>query len=106
MPVNGFRRKTKQTHPSRLIPLCSSQQVFALIHNLNGQCDGDPLMKSNLAQLDRERKKLVSALSEVRQTSMRATAYNDYRTVGRLTLEAARLNRALSDVDVAELSAL
>ncbi|MGZ8899384.1 MAG: hypothetical protein ACXW3Z_04745 [Limisphaerales bacterium] len=63
-------------------------------------------MRSNLAQLDRERKILVSALNEVRQSSMRASSHNDYLTVGRLTLEAARLNRALSDVDVAELSAL
>ena len=63
-------------------------------------------MKSNLAQLARQRKQLVADLNEVRTSSMRATHRCDYRTVGRLTLEAAVINRAISDVDVAELFAL
>jgi hypothetical protein len=63
-------------------------------------------MKANLAQLARNRKQLVSALSDVRQQSMRATCGGDFRTVGRLTIEAARINSAIAEVDVAELFAL
>ena len=63
-------------------------------------------MKSNLAQLTLQRKKLLAELSEVRLNSMRATHRCDFRAVGRLTLEAAVINQAISDVDVAELFAL
>ena len=63
-------------------------------------------MKPNLAQLARNRKHLLSTLSDVRQLSMRATQCGDYRAVGRLTIEAARINSAISEVDVAEMIAL
>jgi hypothetical protein len=63
-------------------------------------------MKPNLAQLACSRKKLVSALSDVRQISMRATDCGDFRAVGRLTIEAARINTAIAEIDVAELLAL
>ena len=63
-------------------------------------------MKLTLEQLANSRKKLVSSLSDVRQSSMRATQSGDYRTVGRLTLEAARINMAIAELDVAELLAL
>lgn len=63
-------------------------------------------MKSNLAQFARNRKQLLSALSEVREHSLRATQCGDFRAVGRLPLEAARINSAISEVDVAELIAL
>ena len=63
-------------------------------------------MKSNLAQLARNRKQLLSALSVVREQSMRATSGGDFRAVGRLTVEAARINTAIAAVDDAELCAL
>jgi hypothetical protein len=63
-------------------------------------------MKPNLAQLARNRKQLVSTLSDVRQLSMRATQCGDFRAVARLTIEAARINSAISEVDVAEMIAL
>ena len=63
-------------------------------------------MKANLAQLARDRKQLVSALCVVREQSMRATCGGDFRTVGRLTVEAARINSAIAAVDDAELCAL
>ena len=63
-------------------------------------------MKANLDQLARNRKQLVSALSAVREQSMRATGCGDFRAVARLTLEAARINTAIAAVDDAELCAL
>lgn len=63
-------------------------------------------MKANLAQLARNRKQLVSALSDVRQQSMRASGGGDFRAVGKLTIEAARINSAIAELDVAELFAL
>ena len=57
-------------------------------------------MKSNLAQLTQNRKQLTSALCDVRRSSLQATGRGDFRVVGKLTLEAARLNRAISDVEV------
>lgn len=64
------------------------------------------LMKPNLAQLASNRKKLVSALCGVRQHSMRATHSGDYRTVAKLTVDAARINTAIAELDVAELLTL
>ena len=58
------------------------------------------LMKSNLTQLAQSRKELTTALGDVRRISLQATGRGDYRLVGKLTLEAARLNRAISDVEV------
>jgi hypothetical protein len=63
-------------------------------------------MKTNLAQLARNRKELVSALMVVREQSMRATCGGDFRAVGRLTVEAARINTAIAAVDDAEICAL
>lgn len=63
-------------------------------------------MKPNLTQIALNRKHLLSALSDVRQHSIRATNSGDYRAVGKLTLEAARLNNAIAELAVAELSAL
>ena len=88
-------------HPSRPF-----QRGASLIHRTKVPCDFNFLMKMNLAQLACNRKKLVSALSDVRQNSMRATHSGDFRAVGKLTLEAARINTAIAEVDVAELSAL
>lgn len=63
-------------------------------------------MKSNLAQLARNRKQLFADLSQVRRFALQASNRQDFRQVGKLTLEAARLNRALSDLEDAEFSAL
>ena len=63
-------------------------------------------MKANLAQLELNRKRLQGELTAVRRSSLQAGNRGDFRAVGRLTLEAAKINQALSDVDAAELSAL
>lgn len=63
-------------------------------------------MKPNLDQLAHNRKDLVSSLSAVRKNSMRATDCGDFRLVGRLTLQAAFINNAIAEVDVAELLAV
>ena len=63
-------------------------------------------MKPNLVQLALSRKKLQGDLMAVRRSSMQAGNRGDFRSVGQLTLEAARINQALSDIDAAELSAL
>ena len=63
-------------------------------------------MKPTLAQLARDRKKLVSSLSDVRQSAMHASRCGDFRAVGKLTIEAARINSAIAEVDVAEMFAL
>jgi hypothetical protein len=89
------------THPISLL-----QRGLALILIIYVIRDSERRMKPNLAQLVRNRKQLVSALSNVRQDSIRASHTGDYRTVAKLTLEAARINSAIADVDVAELSAL
>jgi hypothetical protein len=69
-------------------------------------CDCNALMKPTLAQLARNRKILVSSLCEVRQSSLRASRSGDFREVGKLTSEAARLNSAIAEVDLAEIFAL
>lgn len=61
-------------------------------------------MKANLAQLELNRRRLLGDLMIVRRSSMQAATRGDFRAVGKLTLEAAKINQALSDVDVAELS--
>ena len=63
-------------------------------------------MKANLAQLELTRKRLQDDLLAVRRSSMQAGHRGDFRAVAKLTLETARINQALSDVEVAELSAL
>jgi hypothetical protein len=90
----------------RAHPIDLLQRGLALIPFTYFIGDSLGLMKANLAQLVRNRRQLVSALSNVRQHSMRASHCGDYRTVAKLTIEAARINSAIADVDVAELSAL
>jgi len=63
-------------------------------------------MKPNLAQLAQTRKKLAADLIVIRQSSMRAGNQGDFRTVGKLTMEAARLNQAISDLEAEELASL
>jgi hypothetical protein len=101
VPLLPLGHSSVPAHPTGFF-----QRGLALIPNIPIMCDFYSLMKANQAQLARNRKQLVSALSDVRQHSMRASHSGDYRTVARLTVEAARINSAISDVDVAELSAL
>lgn len=63
-------------------------------------------MKPNLAQMELTRKRLQSDLLVVRRSSMLAGNRGDFRTVGKLTLEAARINQAIAELEAAELSAL
>ena len=62
-------------------------------------------MTSNLVQIARQREHLTQELSAIRQASLSAARNDDFRRVAVLTLEAARVNRSISEVDVqAELS--
>ena len=54
-------------------------------------------MKPNSAELPKSRQELTIELAKNRRESMRASERGDFRTVARLTLEAARLNKAISD---------
>ena len=56
-------------------------------------------MTSNLVQIARQRECLTQELSVIRQASLKAARNNDFRTVARLTREAARLNRSIFDDD-------
>jgi len=62
-------------------------------------------MTSSLIQISRQREYLAGELSAIRQASLKASRNNDFRGVARFTLEAARLNKAIADVDTqAELA--
>jgi hypothetical protein len=53
-------------------------------------------MDPNPAQLPQSRQELSLQLAKNRRESLAASERGDFRTVARLTLEAARLNRAIS----------
>jgi hypothetical protein len=57
-------------------------------------------MNPNLVQISRKREGLERDLWKVRQLSVNASRDGDFRTVARLTLEAARLNRAIADTEL------
>jgi hypothetical protein len=62
-------------------------------------------MKPSLIQSARQREALAEELSSIRQASLRATRNNDFRTVGRLTLQAMRINESIAEAEVnAELA--
>jgi hypothetical protein len=46
----------------------------------------------------RTRQDLTAELANIRRESMKATERGDFRTVARLTLEAARINRAIKEI--------
>ena len=54
----------------------------------------------NLVQIARHRENLGRELLSIRGASMRAARRDDFRTVARLTLEAARVNRSILEADV------
>ena len=62
-------------------------------------------MKPNLAQLARNRELLVNELSHNRRIALKNSYHGDVRILSRLTMEAARINRAISDIDCAEMEA-
>jgi hypothetical protein len=63
-------------------------------------------MNPNLAQLARQREYLSQELSKVRRHSIQATGRGDFRGVAKLTIEAARINRAIAETQDQELLAL
>jgi hypothetical protein len=63
-------------------------------------------MTSSLVKITRQREYLSNELSSIRQASLKASRNNDFRNVARLTLEAARINKAISDADAEAVLAL
>lgn len=62
-------------------------------------------MSHNLVQLARQRESLDRELLSIRQASMTAARRDDFRSVARLTFEAARVNRSIVETEVnAELA--
>jgi len=59
-------------------------------------------MNSNPVQTTKSREQLTQELAKVRRASMDASARGDFRAVARLTVEAARLNRAISETQTPE----
>jgi len=57
---------------------------------------------NDLARIAQERESLNRELAKIRRASMQASERRDFRTVARLTLEAARINRALLDAQTKE----
>jgi len=57
-------------------------------------------MNSSLVQIARQREQLSQELSFIRKASLTASRNGDFRTVARLTLEAARVNRSIAEVEV------
>jgi hypothetical protein len=57
---------------------------------------------NDLARLAQERESLTQELAKIRRSSMQASERRDFRTVARLTLEAARLNRAILETQAKE----
>jgi hypothetical protein len=55
-------------------------------------------MSPNVMRPMQNRDELAAALTKNRRESMKATERGDFRTVARLTLEAARLNRAIAEI--------
>jgi len=58
-------------------------------------------MNSSLTKIVRQREYLSQQLSSIRQASLKATRSDDFRTVARLTLEAARVNNTLAEIEAA-----
>ncbi len=54
-------------------------------------------MNPNPVQVPKSRQELLQELSVTRREAMKASERGDFRAVARLTLEAARLNRAIAD---------
>jgi hypothetical protein len=57
-------------------------------------------MTTSLVQIARQRENLTQELSIVRRASLQASRNDDFRSVARLTLEAARINRSIAEADV------
>jgi hypothetical protein len=77
--------------------LCRSRSATAPIA-VAGLFNETPVpMKTKLTEIVRQRQALGQELNQVRQHSLNASRREDFRGVARFTLEAARLNRAISD---------
>jgi hypothetical protein len=63
-------------------------------------------MNSNPAQLARQRECLTQELSKVRRNAILASSRQDFRSIAKLTIEAARLNEAIHLTQDQELLAL
>ena len=56
-------------------------------------------MNTSLIKIARNREHLNQELSAIRQASLKATRSDDFRTVARLTLEAAKVNRTIAEAE-------
>ena len=56
-------------------------------------------MTTSLIKIARQREYLTQELSAIRQASLKASRNDDFRSVARLTLEAARINRSIAEAD-------
>ena len=54
------------------------------------------------ARIAKERKSLTEELAKIRRSSMAASERGDFREVARLTVEAARINRAIAESQTQE----
>ena len=54
-------------------------------------------MREDAKDLPKTREELNAALAKIRRESLNASERGDFRAVARLTLEAARLNRAIAE---------
>lgn len=68
------------------------------IYTLCAICEGRDRMNSNTAPLPRTREQLAAQLAQIRRESLSASARGDFRSVARLTLEAARLNKEIAEI--------
>lgn len=57
-------------------------------------------MRTSEQQISRQRQILDQELNSIRQKSLAAARNNDFRSVARLTIEAARVNRSIVDTEV------
>ena len=62
-------------------------------------CEGAGSMRASEQQINRQRLDLGEELNAIRQRWLAASRNNDYRSVARLTLEAARVNRSIAEAE-------
>jgi hypothetical protein len=74
--------------------------VLSLIGGFTLMSDLDRIMTPKLTEISRQRESLYRELFQIRQMSLSASRRDDYRTVARLTLETARVHRAIEETDL------
>ena len=62
-------------------------------------CESARPMSTSEQKIHRQRQLLDQELSAIRQKSLAAARNDDFRSVAKLTLEAARVNRSIAEAD-------